>query len=102
MRLLRTAAPWSTAGHSHETHKEIAMITNRTRVLVLIGTSLYVNAMAFAGGVAAERIRLDRERAAVLQRHEEAVQERHRFLIAAEQRKVDAESTAGDAGPVVR
>lgn len=77
------------------------MITNRTRVLVLIGTSLYVSAMAFAGGVAAERIRLDRQRAAV-QRHEEAVQERHRFLAAAEQRRVDAESTADDAGPVVR
>lgn len=77
------------------------MITKRTRVVVLIGASLYVGAMAFAGGVAAERIRFDRQRATVLQRHDEAVQQWHQFLMAAEQRQVEAESAAGDAAPVV-
>jgi sensor domain CHASE-containing protein len=77
------------------------MITTRARVVVLIGAFLYVSVMAFAGGVAAERIRFDRQRAAVLQRHEEALQQWHQFLMAAEQRKVEAGSAAGDAVQVV-
>jgi hypothetical protein len=35
--------------------KEIAMFVTRTRMVVLIGVSLYVAVMVFAGGVAAER-----------------------------------------------
>jgi len=39
MRFPRIAAPWGTTGNPHETQKEIAMITKRTRVVVLIGAS---------------------------------------------------------------
>jgi hypothetical protein len=77
------------------------MITKRTRAVVLIGASLDMSAMAFAGGVATERIRFDRQRAAVLHRHDEAVQEWHRFLMAAEQREGEARSAAGDAAQEV-
>jgi hypothetical protein len=85
----------------HQTQKENIMITTRTRAVVLIGAFLYVSATAFAGGVAAEGIRFDRQRAVVLQRHDEAVQQWHQFLMAAEQRKVEAGSAAGAAVQVV-
>lgn len=78
------------------------MTTKRTRAVVLIGASVYMTAMAFAGGVAAERIRFDRQRVAVLHRHDEAVQEWHRFLMATEQRQGESRSAAGDAAQVVR
>ena len=43
--------------HSRELvpiRKDIAMLVTRTRMVVLIGASLYVAVMAFAGGVAAD------------------------------------------------
>lgn len=49
----------------------------QTRVVVLIGAGLYVSAMAFTGGVAAERIRFDRQCAKVLHRYDEAVKQWH-------------------------
>jgi hypothetical protein len=52
---------------------------SQTRVVVLIGAGLYVSAMAFSGGVAAERIRFDRQRAKVLQRYDEAVKQWHQL-----------------------
>ena len=82
------------------------MIAKRTRVVVLIGASLYASAMAFAGGVAAERIRFDRQRAVVLQRYDEAAREWHQVLMAAEyqaeHQKAEGRSAAGDAVQVVR
>ena len=108
MRCLRTlgrfaalAASGSAAVNPHQTQKENVMITTRTRRTVLIGAFLYVSATAFAGGVAAERIRVDRQRAVVLQPHDEAVQQWHQFLTAAEQGKRAAGSGAGDAVQVV-
>ena len=97
----RLEGPWPRE-HSRElvsTRKGIAMRMTRIRLALLISTSLYVAVMAFAGGVAAERIRFDRERGVVLRRYDEAVHQWHKFLMTAEQR---AESpVAADALPVV-
>jgi len=81
--------------------KEIAMRMTRTRMVVLIGASLPVAVMAFAGGVTAERIRFDRERGVVLPRYDEAVQRWHELLMTAERRLVDGSPVAADAGPVM-
>ena len=77
------------------------MRVTRVRMVVLIGMSLYLSVMAFAGGVAAERIRYDRERAVVLQRHDAAVHEWREFLMTIERGTMAAPAT-GDAGQVVR
>jgi len=42
--------------------KGTAMPVTRTRTVVLIGASFSLAVMSFAGGVAPERIRFDRER----------------------------------------
>jgi hypothetical protein len=73
----------------------------QTRVVVLIGAGLYVSAMAFADGVAAERIRFDRQRAKVLHRYDEAVKQWHQILMAAEKGTADAASPGGDVVQVV-
>lgn len=66
------------------------MLATRTRIVVLIGASLYLAVMAFAGGVAAERIRFDRQRTAVLQRYDAAVQQWHLLLVSGELRAADS------------
>ena len=76
------------------------MRVTRIRMVVLIGASLYLAVMAFAGGVAAERIRYDRERAVVLHRHDEAVREWQEILMMVERRALSA-SAADDAGQAV-
>jgi hypothetical protein len=101
-RFARLAAPWSTAVNPHQTRQENTMIMKRTRAVVLIGASFYMSVMGFAGGIAAERIRFDRQRTAVLHRYDEAVQQWHQFLMAAEQRRAEAGFVAGDAAQVVR
>jgi hypothetical protein len=77
------------------------MRVTRIRMALLISVSLYIAVMAFAGGVATERIRFDRERGVVLERYDEAVQQWHGFLMTAE-RRLQAESpVAADTIPVV-
>jgi hypothetical protein len=78
------------------------MPVTRTRTVVLIGASFYLGVMSFAGGVASERIRFDRERGEVLHRYDEAVQEWHELRMAAERNLVDASSAGADALPEVR
>ncbi len=76
------------------------MLVTRTRMVVPFGVSLYVAVMAFAGGVAAERIRFDGERGVVLHRYDEAVQQWwHEFLMTAERRLEEASPVAADAIP---
>jgi hypothetical protein len=84
------------------TRKETAMPGTRTRTVVLIGASFYLAVMSFAGGVATERIRFDRERGEVLHCYDEAVQEWHEFRMAAERRLSDGSSTGAHASPAVR
>ena len=89
--------------HSRELvpiRKDIAMLVTRTRMVVPFGVSLYVAVMAFAGGVAAERIRFDGERGVVLHRYDEAVQQWWpEFLMTAERRLEEASPVAADAIP---
>lgn len=75
------------------------MLVTRTRMVVPFGVFLYVAVMAFAGGVAAERIRFDGERGVVLHRYDEAVQQWHEFLMTAERRLEEASPVAADAIP---
>jgi hypothetical protein len=77
------------------------MRMTRIRLALLISASLYVAVMAFAGGVAAERIRFDRERGVVLQRYDEAVHQWHKFLMTAERGQQAESPVAADALPVV-
>jgi hypothetical protein len=69
------------------------MMMTRGRLVVLGGLSLYLFVLGFAGGMASERIRFDRERTAVLHRYDLAVRQWHGFLMAAERR---AEAPAAD------
>jgi hypothetical protein len=69
------------------------MMMTRGRLVVLGGLSLYLFVLGFAGGMASERIRFDRERTAVLHRYDLAVRQWHGFLMAAERR---AEGPAAD------
>jgi hypothetical protein len=46
------------------------MRVTRIRMALLISVSLYIAVMAFAGGVATERIRFDRERGVVLEHYD--------------------------------
>jgi len=61
------------------------MSSMRRRQVVLVGLSLYLLTLGVAGGVALERIRFDRQRAAVLHRYDEAVQEWRAFRMRSEQ-----------------
>jgi hypothetical protein len=60
------------------------MTMTRRRTVLAGGLALYLLAVGFAGGMAAERIRFDRERAGVLVRYEEAVEEWHVVLMRVE------------------
>ena len=77
------------------------MRVTRIRMALLISASLYVAVMAFAGGMAAERIRFDRERGVLLQRYDEAAHQWHEFLMTAERRPQAESPVAADAIPVV-
>lgn len=77
------------------------MNLTRDRIVVPAGMALYVTGIAFAAAVAAEPIRCDRQRAAVLHRHDEAVRQWHEFRMAAE-RRAEAAPAAGTLAPVVR
>lgn len=72
------------------------MMMTRGRLVVLGALSLYLFVLGFAGGMASERIRFDRERAAVLHRYDDAVRQWHAFLMAAERR---AEAPPADGAP---
>ena len=78
------------------------MPVTRTRTVVLVGASFYLAVMSFAGGVASERIRFDRERGEVLHRYDEAVQEWHEFRMSAERKVAHESFAAADALPEVR
>jgi hypothetical protein len=80
----------------HHTRKDTVMMKTRRRMVVLGGLSLYLFVLGFAGGMASERIRFDRERTAVLHRYDEAVRQWHAFLMAAERR---AEAPPADGAP---
>ena len=78
------------------------MPVTRTRTVVLISASFSLAVMSFAGRVASERIRFDRERGDVLHHYDEALREWQEFRMSAEH-KVAHESFAGaDALPGVR
>ena len=77
------------------------MMLTRGRMVVLGGLSLYLLLLGFAGGMASERIRFDRERTAVLHRYDEAVRKWHGFLMAAE-RRAEGHPADGAPGHVVR
>lgn len=65
-------------------YQENLMTPTGKRVRVVAGLALYLVILGFAGGIAAERIRFDRQRTAVLHRYDEAVRDWHQFLIGAE------------------
>ena len=56
----------------------------RRRTMLRGGLAAYLLVAGFAGGMAAERIRFDRERAGVLARYDEAVREWHAMLMQVE------------------
>jgi len=56
----------------------------RRRMVLAGGLAVYLLVVGFAGGMAAERIRYDRERADVLARYDGAVRERHATLMRVE------------------
>jgi hypothetical protein len=58
-------------------------IIRRRRVLAG-GLAIYLLVVGFAGGMATERIRFDRERADVLARYDEAVRTWHAILMQVE------------------
>jgi len=70
----------------HQTRKETLVKMTRGRMVVVSALSLYLLALGFAGGMASERIRFDRERTAVLHRYDDAVRQWHAFLMRAERR----------------
>ena len=53
----------------------------RRRTVLAGGLAVYLLVVGFAGGMAAERIRYDRERADVLARYDGAVREWHAMLM---------------------
>jgi hypothetical protein len=77
------------------------MTMTRGRLVVLGGLSFYLFVFGFACGVACDRIQADRERAVVLQRYDEAVQQWHAFLLTAE-RRAETHTADGAADQVVR
>jgi hypothetical protein len=64
--------------------EEPVMTMNRRRTALAGGLALHVLTVGFAGGMAAERIRFDRERADVLARYDEAIREWHAILMRVE------------------
>jgi hypothetical protein len=70
------------------------MYLTRVKLVVLIGGSLYLAVIAFASGVAAERIRFDRERSVLLHQHDEAIREWHGYQMAIERSKNESSATA--------
>jgi hypothetical protein len=53
-------------------------------MFLLGGVSLFLFVMAFAGGVAVERIRFDQQRATMLHRYDEAIRQWHQLRMAVE------------------
>jgi len=49
------------------------------------GVGLYLMALGFVGGILAERVRFDRQRAEVIRRYDNAVRMWHAYLIRQEQ-----------------
>jgi hypothetical protein len=96
--------PWPTEYRRERvsTRKDTAMPETRTRTVVLIGASFYLTVMSFAGGVATERIRVDRERGEVLRHYDEAVREWHEFRMTAERKLEDGAPAIPDVLPEVR
>jgi hypothetical protein len=78
------------------------MPVTRTRNMVLIGASFSLAVMSFAGGVATERIRFDRERGEVLHYYDEAVGEWQESRMTAEGKLEDGAPAIPDALPEVR
>ena len=78
------------------------MSVTRTRTVVLVGASFYLAVMSFAGGVATERIRFDRERGEVLHHYDEVVREWHEFRMSAEHEVAPESFVGADALPEVR
>ena len=72
------------------------MMMTRGRLVALGGLSLHVFVLGFAGGMASEPIRFDRERTAVLHRYDEAARQWQGFLMGAEQQ---AEAPSADGAP---
>jgi hypothetical protein len=56
----------------------------RRRTVLRGGLAVYLLVAGFAGDMAAERIRVDRERAGVIARYDEAVREWHAILMQVE------------------
>ena len=54
------------------------------RMVVAGGLALYLIGLGFLGGMAAERIRFDQKRTALLHRYDEALGRWHAFLMQAE------------------
>jgi hypothetical protein len=78
------------------------MPLTRTRTVVLIGASFHLAVMSFAGGVATDRVRFDRERGEVLHHYDAAVREWHEFRMTAERRLEDGAPATPDVLPEVR
>ena len=78
------------------------MPVTRTRTVVLIGASFYLAVMPFAGDVASEGIRFDRERGEVVHRYDEATPESHELRRAAERKLEDGAPAIPDVLPEVR
>ena len=77
------------------------MMMTRGRFVVLGRLLLCLFVLGFAGGMASERIRFDRERTAMLHRYDEAVRHWQGFLMGAE-RPAEAPSADGAPAQVVR
>ena len=56
----------------------------RPQVVIVTGVSVYLLAMAFACGMAVERIRFDQGRTAVLDRYNDTIREWHDFRMVTE------------------
>jgi lipid-binding SYLF domain-containing protein len=77
------------------------MSSMRRRQVAVGGLFLYLFALGIFGGVALERIRFDRQRAAVIRRYDEAVKE-WRVLRMESERQVEARPAVEAPGQEVR
>jgi len=77
------------------------MSSMRRRQVAVGGLFLYLFALGIFGGVVLERIRFDRQRAAVIHRYDEAVQE-WRALRMDSERQAEARPAVGAPGQEVR
>ena len=77
------------------------MTMTRGRLVVLGGLSLYLFVFGFACGVVCDRIQACRERTAVFQRYDEAVQQWYALLMAADPR-TETHTADGASGQGVR